>query len=140
MVVKLHSKFAEVQYVDMLLRKLKPQFCFMCLSEIFSRFWQKYFNFRHACGNWILCVMRKFLSIFFSSKSVSYQNCFQNLSKKAFRFLKKTSAGLAILHPISFDEYSDVSFGRESTLIKVSSFEKEEQRTIWFYSKSPPFF
>ena len=140
MVAKLHSKFAEVQYVELLLKKLKPQVCFMCLSEIVSCFWQIYFKFWHACGNWNLCIMRNYSAIFLSSKTVFYQNCLQILSKKTFSFLEKSSAGLAKLHANSFDEFSDVSFWRESTLIKVSSFEEKEQKTIWFYSKSPPFF
>ena len=216
MVVKLNSKFAEVQYVEWLLKNLKPQVCFMCLSEIFSRFWQKYFSFRQACGNCFLCVIRIFLSnfflfkncflsklssninqknfqtsqkkfcriskfetsslfyvsewdvftfltelflflarlwklnfmchgefwaIFFFSKNVCYQNCFQILSKKTFRFLKKNCCRIAtILHPISFDEYSEVSFWRKSTLINVSRCEEKERETIWFYSKSLPFF
>ena len=130
MVVKLHSKFAEVQYVEMLLKKLKPQVCFLCLSEIFSRFWQNYFNIWHACGNWTLILMRNFLSNFFSSKTVLYQNCLQILSKKTFRILEEISAGLGILHPISFDKFSDVSFWRKSTLIKVSSFEEKERKTV----------
>ena len=121
-------------------KKLKPQVCSMCLSEIFSRFWQNYFKFRHACGNWFLCVMRIFLSNFFSSKTVFYQNCFQILSKKTFSFLEKISAGLAKLHANSFDEFSDVSFWRESNLIKVSSFEEKEQKTLWLYSIRNPFF
>ena len=128
MVVKLHSKFAEVQYVELLLKKLTPQVCFMCPSELFSRFWQNYFNIRHACGNWILCVMRIFLNFLFSSKTVFYENFLQILSKKIFWFLKTFSAGLAILHANSFDEHSDVIFWRESTLIKVSSFEEKEQK------------
>ena len=140
MVVKLHSKFAEVQYVELLLKKLTPQVCFMCPSELFSRFWQNYFNIRHACGNWILCVMRIFLNFLFSSKTVFYENFLQILSKKTFWFLKTFSAGLAILHPISFDKNSDTSFWRESTLMKVSTFEEKEQKTISFYSKSLPFF
>ena len=52
------------------------------------------------------------------------------LSKKTSRFLEKISAALAILHAIRFDEYSDVSFWRESTLMKVSSFEEKEQKLI----------
>ena len=76
----------------------------------------------------------------FFSKNVSYQNCFQISSKKTFRFLKKLSAGLAILHPISFGEYSEVIFWRKSTLIKVSSFKEKERKTIWFFSKTLPFF
>ena len=81
-----------------------------------------------------------FWALFFSSKTVFYQNCLRMLSKKTFRLLRKIFEGLAILHRISFDQYSDVSFWRESTLIKNSSFEKKEQKTIWFYSKAPPFF
>ena len=81
-----------------------------------------------------------FWAIFFSSKTVFYQTCLQILSKKTFRFQEKISARLAILHAVSFDEYSDVSFWRESTRIKVSSFEEKDQKTIWFYSKWPRFF
>ena len=81
-----------------------------------------------------------FWAMFFSSENVFYHSCLQRLDKNFFRFPKKISTGLAILHPISFDEYSDVSFWRESTLIKVSSFEEKEQKTFWIYSKSPPFF
>ena len=81
-----------------------------------------------------------FWAIFFSSKTVCFENCLQILSKKTFRFLENVSAGLAILHAISIDEYYDVSFRKESTLIRVWSFEEKEQKTIWFYSKWPPFF
>ena len=80
------------------------------------------------------------MSNFFLFKKCFLSNCFQILSKKTFRFMKKISAVLAILHPISFDKNSDMSFWRESTLMKVSSFEEKEQKTISFYSKSPPFF
>ena len=122
------------------MKKLEPQVCFMCLSGIFSRFWPKDFSFRQAWGNWFLCVMRNFLSNFFRFKKCFLSNCLRILSKKTFRFLRKNFAGLAIVHPIIFDQYSDVSFWRESTLIKNSSFEEKEQKIIWFYSKSPPFF
>ena len=106
---------------------------FAFLTELFqfsARLWK--LNF--------MCHEEIFWAIFFSLKIVSYQNCFETLGKKTFRILKKISAGLAILHPISFDKNSDMSFWRESTVMKVSSFEEKEQKTISFYSKSPPFF
>ena len=99
--------------------------------------------FQFTAGLWKLIFMchKDFFEQFFSpQKLFFYQNCLRILSKKTFRLLRKIFAGLAILHPVSFDEYSDVSFWRESTLIKNSSFEEKEQKTIWFYSKSPPFF
>ena len=86
-----------------------------------------------------MCHEEIFEHIFLFEKSF-LSKLFSKIKQKIFQISEKTSAGLAILHPISFDEYSDASFGKESTLIKVSSFEKKEQRSIWFYSKSPPFF
>ena len=60
---------------------------------------------------------------------------FPNVKQKTFSFLKKISAGLAVLHTISFDEYSDVIFWRQSTLIKVSGFEEKEQKNYLFLLK-----
>ena len=79
------------------------------------------------------------LSNFFFKKCL-LSKLFSNIKQKTFRFLKKFSAGLAILHPICFGEYSEMSFWRKSTLMKVSSFEEKERKTVWFYSKSFPFF
>ena len=140
MVVKLHSKFAEIQYVELLLKKLKPQACFMCLSEIISRFWRNYFKFRHACGNWNLCTMRKFLINFFPSKTVFCQNWLQISNEKTFRFLEKVSTVLAILHAISFDEYSDVSFWRGSTLIKFQALKRKNKKLFDSTQNDPHFF
>ena len=139
MVVKLHSKFAEVQYVELLLKKLKPQFCFMCLSEIFSRFWHNYFNFRHACGNWILCVMRNFLSNFFLFKNCFLSELSSNVKQKNFQISGKNFCSISNTACYSFWWIFWCEFLKRVHSDESFKLWRERTKTIWL-SKWPPFF